>query len=55
MLGDADWASLEEGKKYKVVIQLDDLIILDAEATGFRLKALIWRFYIPGYKLGTYF
>ena len=38
MLGDADWASLEEGKKYKVVIQLDDLTPWDAEATGFRFK-----------------
>ena len=38
MLGDADWASLEEGKKYKVVIQLDDLTPWDTEATGFRFK-----------------
>ena len=38
MLGDADWAWLEEGKKYKVVIQLDDLTPWDAEATGFRFK-----------------
>ena len=38
MLGDADWASLEEGNKYKVVIQFDDLTPWDAEATGFRFK-----------------
>ena len=40
ILGDADWASLEEGKKYKVVIQLDDLTPWDAEATGFRFKSV---------------
>lgn len=38
ILGAADWASLEEGKKYKVVIQLDDLTPWDAEATGFSLN-----------------
>ena len=38
MLGDADWASMEEGIKYKVVIQLDDLTPWYAEATGFRFK-----------------
>ena len=38
MLGDADWASMEEGIKYKVVIQPDDLTPWDAEATGFRSK-----------------
>ena len=38
ILGDADWASLEEGKKYKVVIRLDGLTPWDAEAAGFRFK-----------------
>ena len=38
MFGDADWASLEEGQKYKAVIQLDDLTPWDAKATGFRFK-----------------
>ena len=38
MLGDADWASLEEGKKYKAVIRVDYLTPWDAEATGFGFK-----------------
>ncbi len=41
MFGDADWASLEEGQKYKAVIQLDDLTPWDAEATGFRFKPVL--------------
>ena len=38
ILGDADWASLEEGKKYKAVIRVDYLTPWDAEATGFGFK-----------------
>ena len=40
MLGNADWASLEEGQKYKAVIQFDVLTPWDAEATGFRFKPI---------------